>query len=163
MFIDLYRWWWYFLYSRYNGRTGCYTMGSKYLENNPGSELNLFLWTKWKAKESNENKVEQNKRTTIIKSRNNNKIIYRVRDIRKYIFFIYRKGGEWFSHITSSRDWKWTVNMTLAKGHHAETRCTARNFLIFHTIAVRPINKLYIIICGWGRRHSQVRFPAIQL
>ncbi len=36
------------------------------------------------------------------------------------------------------------------KGHHAETRRTARNFLIIHTIAVRPINKLYIIICDWG-------------
>ncbi len=42
-----------------------------------------------------------------------------------------------------------------------ETRRTARNFLIL-TIAVRPINKLYIIICDWGRRSSQVRFPVIQ-
>jgi hypothetical protein len=25
-----------------------------------------------------------------------------------------------------------------------------------------PNNKLYIIICDWGRRYSQVRFPAIQ-
>ncbi len=30
-------------------------------------------------------------------------------------------------------------------------------------MAVRPINKLYIIICDWGRWYSQVRFPAIQV
>jgi hypothetical protein len=36
-------------------------------------------------------------------------------------------------------------------------------FFIFHTVAVRPINKLYIIIFDWGRRYSEVRFPAIQL
>ncbi len=57
------------------------------------------------------------------------------------------------------------VNMTLAKGHHAETQRTARIFLIFHTVAVHPINKLYmyIIICDWGRRYGQVWFLAIQL
>jgi hypothetical protein len=32
---------------------------------------------------------------------------------------------------------KRTVNMTLAKGHHAQTWRTARNLLIFHTVAVR--------------------------
>ncbi len=37
--------------------------------------------------------------------------------------------------------------MTLVKGHHAQTRRTARNFYFFHTVAVRLINKLYIIIC----------------
>ncbi len=30
------------------------------------------------------------------------------------------------------------VNTTLARGHHAQTRCTARNFLMFHTVSVRP-------------------------
>ncbi len=79
MFIDLHRWWWYFLY---NG-----TAGSKYLEYNPGSELNIFPWTKnnenwigwssWtdksRTKESNKSWTkgikQQNKRATI-------KIIY---------------------------------------------------------------------------------------
>jgi hypothetical protein len=37
------------------------------------------------------------------------------------------------------------VNMTHVKGHHAETQCTARNFLIFHTIAVRPINNYTLL------------------
>ncbi len=41
------------------------TTESKYLEYNPGSELNLFFWTmnneQWKAKESNE-KQKSNKR-----------------------------------------------------------------------------------------------------
>jgi hypothetical protein len=39
--------------------------------------------------------------------------------------------------------------MTLTMGHHAETRRTARNFLIFHTIAVRPlINRTLFIVTG---------------
>jgi hypothetical protein len=38
--------------------------------------------------------------------------------------------------------------MTLAKGHHAQTRRTARNLLIFHTVAVRLNNKRYIIMTG---------------
>ncbi len=44
---------------------------------------------------------------------------------------LYCGGGGWFSHITSSCDWKRTVKTTLAKGQHARTRRTARNFLIF--------------------------------
>ncbi len=31
---------------------------------------------------------------------------------------------------------KWMVNMTLAKGYHAQTQRTARKCLMFHTIAV---------------------------
>ncbi len=40
-------------------------------------------------------------------------------------------GGGRFSHITQWRDWKWTVNATLAEGHHAETQRTARNLFSF--------------------------------
>jgi hypothetical protein len=41
------------------------------------------------------------------------------------------------------------VNRTLAMGHHAETRLTARNFLIFHMIAVRPtINRTLLFVTG---------------
>jgi hypothetical protein len=54
------------------------------------------------------------------------------------------------------------VNTTLVRGHHAQTRRTAGNFLIFHTVTVSLNNKRYIIIFDWGRRYSQVRFPAIQ-
>jgi hypothetical protein len=56
---------------------------------------------------------------------------------------------------------KWTVNTTLVKGHHAQTRRTPRNFLFFHTIAVRPINKLYIIIFDWEDKYGQLCFLAI--
>jgi hypothetical protein len=52
------------------------------------------------------------------------------------------------------------VNTTLAKGHHAETLRTARNFLFFHMPAVRP--ELYNIIFLTGEdEYSQNRFPAI--
>ncbi len=37
------------------------------------------------------------------------------------------------NYVTGKR----TVNTTLAKGNHAQTRCTARNCLMFHTAAVR--------------------------
>ncbi len=48
-------------------------------------------------------------------------------------------------HVTKRKQslkhmiWKQTVNVTIAKGHHAQTRCTARKILMFHTIAVRLI------------------------
>ncbi len=48
-----------------------------------------------------------------------------------------------------------TVNTTFAKGHHAQTWRTTRNFLMFQTIAVHQI-KLYIIIFDWGRQYSLV-------
>jgi hypothetical protein len=60
-----------------------------------------------------------------------------------------------------NRDWKRTVNMTLAKGDHTKTWRTARNFLMFHMVVVRLNNKRYIIIFDWG--NSQVRFLAIQI
>jgi hypothetical protein len=69
-------------------------------------------------------------------------------------------GGGGFSHITLSRDWKWTVNTTLVKGHHAETRHTARNSFSFQR--QQYTNNIYTLFCDWGRRYSQVRFPAIQ-
>ncbi len=34
--------------------------------------------------------------------------------------------------------------------------------LIITILFDRVINCMYIIICDWGRRYSQVRFPAIQ-
>jgi hypothetical protein len=52
--------------------------------------------------------------------------------------------------------------MTLAMGHHAETRHTARNFYYFPHDSSKPNNKLYIIICDWGRQYSQVRSLAKQ-
>ncbi len=54
-FMDLHRWWWI-------GTSR--TLGSKHLEYNPGSELNLFLWTtnneQWKQKNRMENKSRTN-------------------------------------------------------------------------------------------------------
>jgi hypothetical protein len=38
---------------------------------------------------------------------------------------------------------KWTVNMTLVKGYHAQTRQTARNFFMFSTIAVWQIKTVH--------------------
>jgi hypothetical protein len=39
--------------------------------------------------------------------------------------------------------------MTLAMGHHAEIRCTAKNFLTFHTVAVHPtINCTLFFVTG---------------
>jgi hypothetical protein len=49
---------------------------------------------------------------------------------------------------------KWTVNMTLVKGHHTQTQHTARNFHIFSHDSSIPINKLYIIIFDWEDEHS---------
>ncbi len=59
---------------------------------------------------------------------------------------------------------KWTVNGTLARGHHWPGALLEIS-LIFYTIAVRQI-KLYIIIFDWGRWYtvySQVRFLAIHI
>ncbi len=53
------------------------------------------------------------------------------------------------------------VNMTLAKGHHAQARRTARNSFNFSHNSSTPNKKLHIIIFYWERRYSQVRFPAI--
>jgi hypothetical protein len=45
---------------------------------------------------------------------------------------------------------KRTVNMTLTKGNHdAQTRCTAGNFLFFHTLVVRPLIIQYYFY-DWG-------------
>jgi hypothetical protein len=61
-------------------------------------------------------------------------------------------------HVTRKR----TVNTTLARGHHAETWRTARNFFFFHTLAIGP--KLFNIIFLTGEdEYSQDRFPVIQL
>jgi hypothetical protein len=52
---------------------------------------------------------------------------------------ILRGGGAGSHTLANHMIGKQTVNTTLAKGHHAQTRRTARNFLMFHTIAVRQI------------------------
>jgi hypothetical protein len=60
-------------------------------------------------------------------------------------------------HVTRKR----AVNMILARGHHAETQCTAINFLSFSHVSNTP--KLYNIIFLTGEdEDSQDRFPAIQ-
>ncbi len=52
------------------------------------------------------------------------------------------------------------VNTTIARGHHAQTWRTARNFLMFHMVAVRLIKTVHYYF--WlGRQYSQVRFPAL--
>jgi hypothetical protein len=51
---------------------------------------------------------------------------------------------------------KWTVNMTLVKGYHAQTQQTARNFFMFHMITVWEIKTVHYYF-------SQVRFLTIQL
>jgi hypothetical protein len=48
------------------------------------------------------------------------------------------------NHVIGKR----MVNMTLAKGHHAQTRHTARNVLIYHTIAIRPFSTYYYFLTG---------------
>jgi hypothetical protein len=65
---------------------------------------------------------------------------------------ILQRGGGAGSHTLPNHVIrKWTVNMTLAKGHHAETRRTARNSLIFSHKSSTPINYT-LISFDWGRR-----------
>ncbi len=56
---------------------------------------------------------------------------------------------------------KQTVNTTLSKGHHAQTRHTARNFLIFSHHSSTPIRYTLLFLTGEGD-YSQDQFPAIQ-
>ncbi len=56
----------------------------------------------------------------------------------------YTAGGGASSHMLPNHViGKRTVNTTLGKGHHAQTRRTGRHFLIFHMIAVRKKNVYY--------------------
>jgi hypothetical protein len=55
---------------------------------------------------------------------------------------------------------KWTVNTTLAKGHHALTQHTAKNFN-FHMLAVRPFVQNNYFLPGEDG-YSQDQFLAIQ-
>ncbi len=57
---------------------------------------------------------------------------------------------------------KWTVNMTLAKGHHAQTQRTARNLLIFSHDSSTPINYTLLFFTEEDD-YSQDRFLVIQL
>ncbi len=50
-------------------------------------------------------------------------------------------------HVTR----KWTVNTTLARGHHSETRRTTRNFFLFSHANSMPITIQYYF-SDWGRR-----------
>jgi hypothetical protein len=43
---------------------------------------------------------------------------------------------------------KWAVNTTLAKGHQAQTRSTARNFLIFSQDSSTPIHNTLFFLTG---------------
>jgi hypothetical protein len=50
--------------------------------------------------------------------------------------------------------------MTLAKGHHAQTRGTATNYLIFHTVAVRLNNNgTLLFVTG---EDDTARFDSLQ-
>jgi hypothetical protein len=51
--------------------------------------------------------------------------------------------------------------MTLANGHHTQTRRNARKSFDVSHASSTPKQKLYVIIFDRGRRYSQVRFPAM--
>jgi hypothetical protein len=61
------------------------------------------------------------------------------------------------------------VNTTFAKGHHAQTRRTARNFFIFHTVAVHLINNYTLLIVTGeddiamfdSRRYSNIEYYSL--
>jgi hypothetical protein len=57
---------------------------------------------------------------------------------------------------------KQTVNTTLAKGHHAQTQHTAKNFLIFSHGSSTPIHYTLLFFLTGEDNYSQDRFPAIQ-
>ncbi len=40
------------------------------------------------------------------------------------------------------------VNTTLAMGHHAENRRTAKNYFSFHTVAVHPVITIHFFVTG---------------
>jgi hypothetical protein len=83
------------------------------------------------------------------------------RGLNSWLWPVLRGAGGWFSlitnHVTGNGRSTWHLRwvITLRPGALLEI------FLIFHGSSM-PNNKLYIIICDWGRRYSQVRFPAIQ-
>ncbi len=53
------------------------------------------------------------------------------------------RGGTGSHTLPNHMIGKRTVNTTLTKGHHARTQRTAKIFLIFHTIAARPIKTVH--------------------
>jgi hypothetical protein len=57
---------------------------------------------------------------------------------------------------------KWTVNTTLAKGHHTPTQRTARNFSTFSHASSMSIHYI-VLFFDWGDDYSQDPFPVIQV
>jgi hypothetical protein len=60
------------------------------------------------------------------------------------------------NHVIRKR----TVDMTIAKGHHAQTQHTARKFLMFHTIAVRQLKNCTLLFLT--REDDIARFDSRQ-
>ncbi len=72
------------------------------------------------------------------------------------------RGGVPSSHPTPNHViGKWAVNTAFMKGHHAQPQRSARNFLIFYTIAERPFITHYYFLTGEDD-YSQDQFLAIQ-